>query len=73
MQVPQVPLPQPRLAAVRPSVSRSALSSVVPGLGEELLLGSPLTSSSMTLDGMALREARRTWTGRTRRRYQALA
>ena len=30
----------------------------------------------MTLDGMALllaEQARRTWTGRTRRRYQALA
>ena len=36
VQVPHVPWAQPRLAAVRPSVSRSADSSVVPGGGEEL-------------------------------------
>src|SRR3954470_1250584 len=51
VQVPQVPTPQPRLAAVRPSVSRSALSSVVPGLATNSS-SAPLTSSSMTLEGM---------------------
>ena len=63
---------QPRLAAVRPSVSRRALSSVVPGWARNSR-GSPLSSSSMTLDGMGSLKARRTWTGRTRRRYQAQA
>src|SRR4051794_18167882 len=51
VQVPQVPTPQPRLAAVRPSVSRRAPSSVVPGLATNSS-SAPLTSSSMTLDGM---------------------
>src|SRR4051794_20255974 len=52
VQVPQVPTPQPRLAAVSPSVSRRALSRVVPGWARNST-GSPLSSSSMTLDGMA--------------------
>src|SRR5687768_4452120 len=51
VQVPHVPTPQPRLAAVRPSVSRRALSRVVPGLAMNSC-GSPLTSISMTLDGI---------------------
>ena len=36
VQVPHVPWAQPRLAAVSPSCSRSADSSVEPGGGEEL-------------------------------------
>src|SRR4051812_13176242 len=52
VHVPHVPCPQPRLAAVRPSVSRRALSSVVPGWARNST-GSPLSCSSMTLDGMA--------------------
>src|SRR3954453_15588080 len=52
VHVPHVPWPQPRLAAVRPSVSRRALSSVVPGWARNST-GSPLSCSSMTLDGMA--------------------
>src|SRR4051812_34166399 len=51
VQVPHVPTPQPRLAAVRPRLSRSALSRVVPGWARNSV-GSPLSSSSMTLDGM---------------------
>src|SRR3954453_17506749 len=51
VQVPHVPTPQPRLAAVRPRLSRSALRSVVPGWARNSVV-SPLSSSSMTLDGM---------------------
>src|SRR3954471_8952569 len=52
VHVPHVPTPQPRLAAVRPRSSRRALRRVVPGWARNST-GSPLSSSSMTLDGMA--------------------
>src|SRR4051794_12880671 len=52
VHVPHVPWPQPRLAAVSPSVSRRALSRVVPRWARNST-GSPLSCSSMTLDGMA--------------------
>src|SRR3954469_6656609 len=56
VHVPHVPTPQPRLAAVRPRSSRRALRRVVPGWARNST-GSPLSSSSMTLDGMVERSA----------------
>ena len=52
VHVPHVPTPHPRLAAVRPSESRSALSSVVPGLAMNSS-SEPFTSSSMTVEGIS--------------------
>jgi len=46
VQVPHVPWAQPRFAAVRPSSSRSATSSVVPGWTRNSR-GSSLTRTSM--------------------------